>query len=151
MSYIASQVSGPSRGVTLHSSFHLSQQYVRMALTHIQRGFLYIAVNSCGTKLAVMSALALARILLVNGAPLLPNIEFQCVSSQENIQRDTLSNSASFTYILIICWSTSQEILSLALGLISINLNLEDPTWICAKDWSNNNLVWRVGRGEETT
>ena len=76
MSYITSQVSGPSQGVTLHSSFHLSQQYVRMALTHIQRGFLYIAVNSCGTKLAVMSALALARILLVNGAPLLSNREF---------------------------------------------------------------------------
>ena len=72
-----------------------------MALTHIQRGFLYIAVNSCGTKLAVMSALALARILLVNGAPLLPNIEFQCVSSQENIQRDTLYNSASSTYTYI--------------------------------------------------
>ena len=71
MSYITSKVSGPSHGVTLHSSFHLSQQYVRMALTHIQRGFLYIAaVNSCGTKLAVMSALAPARILLANGARL---------------------------------------------------------------------------------
>ena len=41
-----------------------------MALTHIQRGFLYTAANSCGTKLAVMSTLAgaTARILLANGA-----------------------------------------------------------------------------------
>ena len=116
------------------------------ALTHIQRGFLYIAVNSCGTKLAVMSALALARILLANGA-LRSNIRVlvcRVITGKYTERWNKFCKLYLSKHSIDVLLLPSQYQVYIVLGLISINLNLEDPNRMCEGGRTDQtiNLAW---------